>query len=214
VRCSKRYGARIPPIPAKQQSSVCGWRSPDLALTTVQAASLPRARADPATHSPRAHARLSSPPSSHAFHAHAPPNHDRWRVQVLSVRKASVIDSTLATLPADLLRPLLKALVERAQTQPVRAMELSQWLQTLLTAHTASFLAMPQIHHLLAPLYQVSSTPSYWMGGEARCAIRLHPARQRQLTRIPSQAARLRSPPACPSSSPPRPCGARDGTQR
>ncbi|KAJ1625614.1 quinon protein alcohol dehydrogenase-like superfamily, partial [Pavlovales sp. CCMP2436] len=74
--------------------------------------------------------------------------------EVLSVRKAAVIEATIAQLPAELLRPLLAALVQRAQSQPARAMELTQWLQTLLTTHTSYFLVLPQLHVLLAPLYQ------------------------------------------------------------
>jgi ribosomal protein L17 len=85
--------------------------------------------------------------------------------QVLSVRKAAVIEATIAQLPAELLRPLLAALVQRAQSQPARAMELTQWLQALLTTHTSYFLALPQLHVMLAPLYQVRA------GGYARLCL-------------------------------------------
>lgn len=75
--------------------------------------------------------------------------------EVLRVHKEKVVRATIRKLPVTVVLPFLRNLIEMLQKQPGRGLELSLWIRTILTTHTAYLMTLPQLVRSFSGLYQL-----------------------------------------------------------
>ncbi len=76
----------------------------------------------------------------------------------LGVRDIPVIEQTVRRLENQHVLPLVKAIVQRFQASPNRALILTRWLRIVLTTHMAYLLTLPNLIETLQTLYNVVDT--------------------------------------------------------
>lgn len=75
--------------------------------------------------------------------------------EVLRVSKERLITSTIKKLPVPTVLPFMKKLLELLQRSPSRGLQLSLWIKTLLSAHAAYLMTVPQLGASLGTLHHM-----------------------------------------------------------